>query len=499
MLRLYNPQWQYLPFHQNPWFQALCAIGVAIVLGVACVVVGPVAGVGILGGSAAAIIYLKRPELSLLPIMVAMSSVTNGGPSLPGFSAIKMIDAVLGLTVALVILRWIVEYRFKIVATPLNVPLLAFLTIAFFSGLLGFLRSEIALWSFILEFRNWAYYCTFFIVVNFIRQAHQLRLLLKLMLLLALVIGALMVAQYALGNSVVLIQTGRVENLITQDTTYDAVTRILPPGQSTVFVAFLIITVILVMHPFTRSTLFWLMAWFLTAGGVIVTFNRNFWVSGLLIIALTGVLTFRRDPPSFSRVLVITIIGLGALISVPILMPGSAAAGLIQASVERIASISSADKVENDESLRWRDTEYEYAVPVFLNNPILGIGPGAAYRPRDTRLDVDYRADGTKYMHNSHLWVLVKSGVLGYGCLMFTIALSVWRGYRFWWRIPDRTLRSLVLAIALTLICVPIMAIVNPVLMQTYWIPILGIMMGLNEVVYRFHGIGNYSTTHNQR
>jgi hypothetical protein len=46
-------------------------------------------------------------------------------------------------------------------------------------------------------------------------------------------------------------------------------------------------------------------------------------------------------------------------------------------------------------------------------------------------------------------------------------------------------MRGTMLAFALTYIAVLVGSIVNPMLMQWYWMPLIGIMMGVNEVIIR--------------
>ncbi len=486
MIRLYNPQWQYLPFHQNPWFQAAVACALAVAMGIAALLVDPLAGFGIVFGAAGAIILLKRPELAVIFAFIASSTLFNAATHT---SIARLADGMLLLALGMIVVRWMLEQHFTFVPTPINFALIGFLGMAGISGLLNYLGSVLNLAAFVPEFRNWCYYAIFFIMVNLVRQKHQLMLILKLLLVITLICAGLMIAQYALGSSVNLLMTGRVEALITQDTKYDTVTRILPPAQSSVFMGFLILMVILIVRPFTRWSLVLLVFWFMCAGAVIVTFNRNFWVSAMLIMAMTGVLCFWYNRPAFGRVLLICGIGISVLTAIPLLMPGSAAAGLIQASAERIGSIASSEQVENDESLRWRDTEYEYAVPALLANPIIGVGPGNAYRPFDSRLDTVGHFSGMRYMHNGHLWLMVKGGIISYIFFAIAIVLTIYRGVRFWRFVPDLTLRSVALANALTLLVLPIQAIVAPIYMQVFWIPILGIMMGTNEVIYRLSGL----------
>jgi len=160
----------------------------------------------------------------------------------------------------------------------------------------------------------------------------------------------------------------------------------------------------------------------------------------------------------------------------------------VRVSFERLGTVASSGTLQED-SLQDRGLEMEYALPQIVTHPLLGLGFGARYRPWDPRLDWKAAGgsgyDGRAYIHNGHLWILLKSGFLGYLCLVWLSLVFLLRGFRNWWSVFDPQMRSVVLGFSLTYLAVLIGAVVNPMLMQWFWTPIIGIMMGISEVALR--------------
>ena len=143
----------------------------------------------------------------------------------------------------------------------------------------------------------------------------------------------------------------------------------------------------------------------------------------------------------------------------------------------------------DDGSLNWRLIENEYAIAAIKANPWLGLGMGFTYRPWDSRIDqVDLTGtsyDFRKHIHNGHFWILLQSGLLGYLSLIWLSVIFVGRGLLHWRQVQDLKLRSIVIGFVLTYGVVFVAAIANSSFTQWRWTPILGIMMGINEVVIR--------------
>jgi len=143
--------------------------------------------------------------------------------------------------------------------------------------------------------------------------------------------------------------------------------------------------------------------------------------------------------------------------------------------------------------LQYRFIEISYALPQIAAHPILGLGLGAIYRPWDPRIDVNYYQpttwDKRTYIHNGHLWVILKTGILGYLCLLWLMFTFCKRGLQKWTEIPDTYLKGIVLSFTIIFICLFAVALVNPIYPDNFWVPILGIMMGTNEIIYRLNQV----------
>jgi O-antigen ligase len=82
---------------------------------------------------------------------------------------------------------------------------------------------------------------------------------------------------------------------------------------------------------------------------------------------------------------------------------------------------------------------------------------------------------------------MLKTGILGYLLLVLVFLLFLRHSLANWRRVRDPYLRAIVLAFAVTVIGLLPATIVNPIFSENYWTPLLGIMMGINEVLYRLH------------
>lgn len=472
--------------------QLIVACGIGLLLGAAALWFSPLWMLGALAGGFLVLVAVQRPEIGLLGIMIATSSIVfeERLPLIPiGIGSLHIPDVILLALFGLIILRWLVEPDFKIIRTPLDWPLLTFYGAALLSTFIAILQSSVEFNVGLREIRVVTYYLTFFAVTNLVREDRQLILLLRGLFLLATIVAVAMIALFLLGESLYLLP-GRVETLQTQATVYSGITRILPPGQSLIVVAFIATTVTLVLDKFRPTNMLRFLQWGLLGLAVVLTFNRSFWVGVSLALFLLAYLVRRQDRQRLIGWSLIVIF-LAAIIVLPAFdQPESQAARLMRASFERLATLVSTKTIGAQESTwRWRYFEYEHAFPQIMSHPLIGLGLGARYRPWDPRLD--WKApdgsgfDGRAYIHNGHLWILLKSGLLGYLCLLWLSLAFLVRGFEYWRRIPDRQMRGAVLGFTLTYIGVLIGAVVNPMFMQWFWTPVIGIMMGINEVVLK--------------
>lgn len=438
---------------------------------------------------------LKRPEIGLLGILIATSSIVFE-EQLPLFSAggisLHIPDLLLLSLLGLIVLRWLVEPEFKIVPTPLDWPLLIFYGVTLFSTFIAIYQSSVEVEAARRAIRVLSYYLTFFVVTNLVRERRQLNFLLNGLFLLATLVAAAMVVQFLLGDSVRLLP-GRVETLNTQGTIYEDVARIVPPGFSILLISFVALFCILVLEK--SRPLGWLK--FLQCGllgmALLVTFLRSYWAVLIMVFVL---LVFLFRGGDRQRLIGWGLVVISSAVVILLLVfsdPDSRVARSVSATIDRGSTLLRSGTFQGqDNSLNWRILENGYALSAIASHPLLGLGMTARYRPWDSRLDVPdpsgSGADFRKHIHNGHLWILLQSGLLGYLSLMWLSLAFLIRGFRYWRSIADDRMRGVVLGFTLVYLAVLVAAVVNSTFMQWRWTPVIGIIMGINEVILRKAG-----------
>jgi hypothetical protein len=469
--------------------QIIMACGVGTLLGLLSVLLPPyllIVGLG-------ALIYIAIvwiwPEFALLGIVLLLSTAIdeNGLPSIPiGVGHIIVSDIILFSALAIILLRGWVEPGFGFRQTPLDVPLLAFYGVAILSTVLAIAKSTVTINASLGEIRTVNLYLTFFIVTNLIRNEKHLRRLLGGIFVLATLVAILMIAQYFLGD-LTKILPGRVETVFTAGTSDPGVTRILPPGQSIVLVALIAIPILLIVDQ--APSKFFLRFFQLAMVGiaVLLTFNRNFWVAVVLALLLIALLISIPEKIRFFNIAVWTTV-FAAMVFIPLVsLIGAPAQNFIDSTATRFGTLINPSTL-NEGSLQDRYVENQYALPQIEAHPLLGLGLGARYRPRDQRIDFGtVSTDKFAYIHDGHFWLMMKTGLIGYLLFVLTLFLFLYRSLSNWRKIRDPYLRAISLSFAITVIGLLPATIVNPIFFEAYWTPLLGIMMGTCEVILRLN------------
>jgi O-antigen ligase len=203
----------------------------------------------------------------------------------------------------------------------------------------------------------------------------------------------------------------------------------------------------------------------------------------LIILALL----VRRHERKRLVELALVIVALAPIVGLAVAgSPDSTADRLIAGSFDRLATLGSRETLGED-SLKWRYAENQYVPPIVSSHPFLGIGLGTRYRPYDPYVDSIIRVnyDTRTYIHNAHFWILMKTGLLGYSALVWLSVAFLTRGFKHWQRVSDPQMRGWALGFTLAYLGVPFGAIVNPIYMQWEWTPVIGVIMGINEIILR--------------
>jgi hypothetical protein len=433
---------------------------------------------------------------ALIPLTYLMLTSTiisySQAPTLSiGIGTLYPTDLLLFLSLGTIIVRMLKESDFKIVRTPLDYPLVIFWSASVISTLIAIIDSSLPWKQCLHETRVVTSYLMFFVVTNLVRDKQQLSLLIKGFLLLATFAALATIAQSFFGKSAHIVLFGRIESAaIEGNERVASVTRVIPPGHSIIVMA---LTAEFATLLLTRASVLRFLNCGLLALALIATFYRASWLTtGLTML----IIAFQARGQDIKRLIVTGIMAVltVVIISTTVLtLQGSVGAKLSRAVFERLITVFDSETYESSgSSLRWRDFEYKYALPNILSNPLVGLGLGARYRPLTEYDDKNY--DGRSYIHNGHIYVLLKSGIFGYvGLLWFMFGITV-RGLGRWRNILDPYMRGIVLAFALSPPAILIVSMVEPYLMTEWWTPVIGIIAGINEIVLRQFSTGSSST-----
>jgi hypothetical protein len=464
--------------------------GVGLLLGAACLFVSPLwtlVGLLVLG---LLLLALKRPEVLALVYLLLTSTVTRVTRALSvslGFGTFYLTDALLLLAFGIIVTRVLAERKFQTRRTPLDWALLLFVGASLLSTIVAVRTGSLPWRQSLGEVRIVLGYLLFFVVTNLVRGEHQLRNLVRGLIALAAAVAVATIVQYAVGQSDVLL-AGRIEELATEGTEIVGVARVIPPGQSLLVVGFTLVLATLVLDTsgFLDVARVFLLGLLGTA--IVITFFRASWV----VVALTTIAVIasagRRDKQRLILWAIIAVMVLGIVGGLTALKPESQARALVQAALERLQTLAEPATYESpSSSLRWRDFEYSYAIPEIMSSPFIGLGLGARYRPFVPPRDYE-GFDGRDFIHNGHVWVVLKAGLFAYIGLMYFSLGIVFRGLRRWRRMREAWMRGLVLGSALVFMGALIVSNIEPYVMTASWTPVLAVVAGINEVALRIDG-----------
>jgi O-antigen ligase len=426
-----------------------------------------------------------KPELGILAIVILVSSIIfeDALPLIPiRFGNFHIPDALLLLLLFVIPFNRIINKEFQLVKTPLDLPLLLFYLAALSAACLAILKYKLDFTETMKGLRPLTYYLLFFVVTNLIRSERQVRLLVKGLFCIGVGVGGAMLAQAIIGESVQLMP-GRIEAVITSEKMYGAI-RVLPPGQSLVYVLF-ITGVCFIAYPETTLLKAWHFLLVLSTGvGVALTYNRSYWVA--CICCFTVFILFAGSQPR-KRMMVLFLICSFAVMAIYsgywLSNTRGRGGGTVSAVSDRFSSLFSGSRL--DDSMEWRKIENEYALPQIAKHPLIGIGLGNHYRPQ-----FFYSGDTlTSYIHNGYLWLLLNVGLMGAAPFLWCYLAFIIRGFRNLKNVTDHYLRSLLTGFTLSVAGALLINVVNPMVMQKFSIVALSIILGLGEAIIRMSGI----------
>lgn len=421
----------------------------------------------------------SKPEIGILAIVILLSSIVFEGvlPQIPiGIGDLHIADSLLLALLFMIPLNLIIDKEFRIVKTRLDIPL-------FFFVIAVSISACIAIFCYDLDFnqtmgivRGLTYYLLFFVVTNLIRNERQIRFLVKGLFFIGALVGIMMLVQAAIGESIQLMP-GRVEKAWTLGATYEA-TRVLPPGQTLVYVLFITSVCLIALQKKARVKVWHYLLVFSTGVGVTLTYNRSYWATCIFSFTIFMLLTGGQARRRVIFVLSVWLLIITVFLTLFLLSnPRGRVGETIQAISARISSLFRGTELYESGSLQYRRIETEYAVKQITKHPLIGIGLGNDYRPSIFGADDKL----TDYIHNGYLWILLKMGLIGFLPFLWFYFGFVVRGFKNWEKMGNNYFRSLLTGFTLSGLAVLLSNLVNPMFMQWFSIVVLSIIIGLSE------------------
>ena len=473
----------------DPVFQTLSALGAGLIVGGLTILLEPTWIIGIAFGIIAFLISLRKPEFVLLGVIFFSSTIVSED-IIPlvnlGDARVYITDFMLFGMIALIILRWLVRNKIDFQFTGLDLLIVLFIAWVYLATAIGFARGTVILKALIGPLRNISYFMIFFAITNLVKEKANVDTLIRGIFLLASLVAAVMILQYVLGTETVLLG-GRVETLSTEGESFQGITRITDfSGEAIVLLAFIVKSVLVFMGPIRFKRVGDLLQWAFFGVAVVLTFNRNFWIGSSIAFFAFLIISGNVARQRFMKWVTVLIL-LALIILVPIFsIPQNKVAELISASATRFGSLFQIETFQASSStstFRWRDVEYPFAIEAIAENPLVGLGLGARYRPLVLGFDSE-GFDGRAYIHNSHVGIMYQTGLVGYGFFAILSGVFVYRGFKYWRKVTDENLQGVVLGFTLTYISVLIGSITSPFLREFFWMPLIAIMWGVNELIF---------------
>jgi len=432
-----------------------------------------------LAGIAFFLLLLCGVEYAILLLITISSTLLDyqGLPYLFGFSSPELLVFFL---LGLIFVNHLSSRR-TFVRTPLDRPILLFVG----ATLVSFVNAKYNLGT-VSMFRNsvtrmMLVYLVFFVVTNFIKTRRQLMKLVRGMLILATITASFMVIQQAVGSTFSILPGQKpVHNATSLGQELSGASRLASSGALIICMMLFPTLLLLIVPEYMRGRKGWLCVMLLLFPAAIAfTFDRNLW-TGVAAAALALAFILRAKGARIFVVVSVLLIGavlLGTLFNAYWPRIGT----IFDALSIRFMSLFAGDELIYDSSTQFRLRENEYAIAKIRQYPILGIGPGAEYRPQIRTVGDPPRS----YIHNAFLWFLIDFGIVGFLPFLWLSIAFLARGISAWYTLEDLTLRALSLGFAIGYVVVLVSSVAAPRLFGMYGVVLVGVVVGINEVVIR--------------
>jgi len=443
----------------------------------------PILLAGLIGGAVFLIVTMRWPELGILALVGITGGLvdTEWLPYLDlGSVSLHISDVMLFLLLALLLLRATAQPGFRLVGSPLNAPLLLFLSAVLISIGNAVFIFDVDVNNVLRIARKLTYWLAFLPTLQLVRDERSLRRLLAGLWVLAaiFVVGVILPGAF---SSLHLLPVSSVQ-LETAGREFGGVTRVYAVSERLLYV--MIPVALASLATIEKGRQVWLLA---VLGGLSVwlfrSFQRNYWLTTSLNCSLLFLMLSRQERLRLiRRLLLLFFVGLIILVALHVAQPGLVERQL-DSYADRLGSIFN-EPTQTDASIRFRLFENQHAIQQFTRHPLLGLGLGNSYRPL---MEDDQFGSALLdwYAHNAYLWIATMMGVVGLLPFLWLCVVYVYRSFRYWREIPDGIFRGTYLGLGLAFLGMMVSNLVAPNFVQAWSLTIYPVMMGISERILR--------------
>lgn len=470
----------------NSWLihpPMLVPLGAGLVFGALNLVYSP--GMVVLASLGIGLFWLiaKHPEYGVLTLVAYTSSVLSEEMvPLIGLGPVTLhpSDFIVGWLLFVLLWRITVVRDLRPRKTPLDLPILILVGVAIFSTLRGIAQGDTPFNSGIRDLRPLVYYLLYFPIIHLVTDAMAQRRLWKGLLFLASLTSLAAILQFAVGPGVPILP-GRVESLYTSGSSYEGIARVIPPGESLIFLLLILTGSALAWGRGKADTWRKLALMGLFVMGLLLTYRRMLWgAATTAMLAALLLVRLENRHRLIRRVLTgLTLVGL-LLATLWIVAPDSDLAKSLDATMRRATTLFDAETYDRGDrdinTLEIRAVELEHVLPQILPPRFFGIGMGSPYRPC-LPMDSDISCQLPKYIHNGPLAILLRLGLVGFLAFLWISVVSIKHGFSSWHRAGTIGDQILLLGCTLTLMMIIFSSLLEPYFFMWAWIPPIAVVL----------------------
>ncbi len=438
--------------------------------------------IGLVGGIAFVLLTIRWPELGILGLVALLSGMISLSwlPVFPlGPVSLNIHDFIVVLLLGLVFLRATAQPGFKLIGSPLLLPLLLFIGAFLLSAGNAIIIHGIGLNPVMRTVRVLILWIVFIPTLQLVRDEAALRRLLLGVLLftVVLLIGVLLPNKF----EPLLPVEERAAGTGTQ--MYTGVTRVYFAGDMILYA--MIPVTVAALATIKKGNQLWrigllclLLFWLYR------TFFRQYWLTLFVAcILLLAFLSGQERMRLFRRMVPVALAGV-LIAGVFIAAQPKQFERMIHPLADRIASLTQ-NPFKREGSLQWRMIETHYAMTQIERHPVLGLGLANSYRPPMESEGDMYGDWAYKYIENGYLYIAVMMGSVGLIPFLWLCAAYLFRIVRHLQEIRDEGLRAVYLGFGMAFLGMLACNIFSPTFVIGTRLIFFPVSMAISETILR--------------